>query len=419
MLHPKCEAALRHVLTDRLGDVKVQNGSFLAFDAAEVLAPVNAVLPERGEGRTDLDRWIGDDPASSFATGYLTARLNEQAEFDHQAEVQPILSILNVTASDLANDIVDGLGSLPWNLEIALPIPRSAADAATRAVGAGELSLAPHLAVEAQGGSLTYAWPPPSYGLLGRVIASGSSQAEAPALLRYSGQGYTRHYTPTPLVADAMEAFLGIVGLCVVLGLFRTHAMSSTMPQKRSVEVFRRDPSGKREHLTSHEYPLDVSEFLLGLGGGAVLRDGFDPDGSFTRRQLGLLKAALGERADRSILRGAHWFAESLARRNNDLLSFIQGTVALEILLGEKAASDLVGIGELLANRCAYLIGKSHNERSQIRTDVKAIYDTRSRIVHRGHSRLSTRERSQLGRLRGLCMDVMDREMVLCAADDK
>jgi hypothetical protein len=56
----------------------------------------------------------------------------------------------------------------------------------------------------------------------------------------------------------------------------------------------------------------------------------------------------------------------------------------MEILLGDKAASDLMGLGELLRNRCAYLISRNHAEREEILQDFKEIYAVRSHIVHAG-----------------------------------
>lgn len=41
----------------------------------------------------------------------------------------------------------------------------------------------------------------------------------------------------------------------------------------------------------------------------------------------------------------------------------------------------------------------------------KAVYDVRSRIVHEGKSTLSTREVEQLAELRGMCRQVIDREV--------
>jgi hypothetical protein len=62
--------------------------------------------------------------------------------------------------------------------------------------------------------------------------------------------------------------------------------------------------------------------------------------------------------------------------------------VAMEILLGDKAVSDLMGLGELLRNRCAYLIGDSQTQREEILDEFKKIYEVRCQIVHRGKSRL-------------------------------
>ena len=66
---------------------------------------------------------------------------------------------------------------------------------------------------------------------------------------------------------------------------------------------------------------------------------------------------------------------------------------SLEILLGDKASSEATGLMVLLKNRCAYSIGRNQAERNWILTKFDEIYDVRSRIVHRGHRRLTKAER--------------------------
>ena len=61
---------------------------------------------------------------------------------------------------------------------------------------------------------------------------------------------------------------------------------------------------------------------------------------------------------------------------NNELLSFIQTMVDLEILLGDKNISDIMGLGELLRNRCAYLIGLNQSQREEILNDFKLLFMT-------------------------------------------
>jgi hypothetical protein len=94
-------------------------------------------------------------------------------------------------------------------------------------------------------------------------------------------------------------------------------------------------------------------------------------------------------------------------------------TVVLEILLGEKATSDLMGIGELIGNRCSYLIGKSHKQRSDVLSTFKKIYDIRSGIVHRGKNRLSWEERRLSLRLQWMCLRAIQEEVELLKKDIK
>jgi Apea-like HEPN len=91
--------------------------------------------------------------------------------------------------------------------------------------------------------------------------------------------------------------------------------------------------------------------------------------------------------------------------------------IALEILLGDKQRSDLMGLSELLRNRCAYLIGKNQRQRESILDDFGRIYDVRSQIVHRGKSRLSRQEQYLFFRLRWMCFRVIQEEVRLLEAD--
>jgi len=91
--------------------------------------------------------------------------------------------------------------------------------------------------------------------------------------------------------------------------------------------------------------------------------------------------------------------------------------VALEILLGDKASSDIMGLGELLRNRCAYLIGKTHDQRQDILKDFKQIYEIRSKIVHRGKSKLTFNERGLFMNLQWLCRRVIQEEIELLKAN--
>jgi hypothetical protein len=97
----------------------------------------------------------------------------------------------------------------------------------------------------------------------------------------------------------------------------------------------------------------------------------------------------------------------------------VQAAVVMEILLGEKAVSDLMGLGELLRNRCAYLIGRSHKEREDTLSDFKEIYEVRSKIVHSGKSRLNAKERVLFNKLQWMCRRVIQEEVARLEEDEK
>jgi hypothetical protein len=113
---------------------------------------------------------------------------------------------------------------------------------------------------------------------------------------------------------------------------------------------------------------------------------------------------------------GCQWLFDSYCT-TNELLAFVQTAVAMEILLGDKRTSDLIGIGELLSNRCAYLIGASYNQRQEILDELKKIYDVRSQIVHRGKSRLKHTERELFSTLQWMCHRVIQEEVRLLEED--
>ncbi|MGH9196156.1 MAG: hypothetical protein ACRD1T_10500, partial [Acidimicrobiia bacterium] len=114
------------------------------------------------------------------------------------------------------------------------------------------------------------------------------------------------------------------------------------------------------------------------------------------------MRPAFGASDGAALLRRcAQWHFDSLCGENH-LLQFVQATVAVEILLGDKASSDVIGLGELLANRCAYSLARNAAERTQLLSEFKQIYETRSQIVHRGKPDLSESETEQLWRLKNL-----------------
>ncbi len=167
----------------------------------------------------------------------------------------------------------------------------------------------------------------------------------------------------------------------------------------------------------AYEYPLDISEAIDSLTISPFFAQAKpEQRPSWALEELREIGTVMAQHADDRLLRAAQWLFDSYAA-TNPLLEFVQATTSLEILLGDKEFSDLIGLGALLANRCAFLIGRSRSQRDKIMADFNRIYDTRSKIVHRGHPRLSPTEEDDLFMLRWMCARVVQEEMKLLLAD--
>lgn len=98
--------------------------------------------------------------------------------------------------------------------------------------------------------------------------------------------------------------------------------------------------------------------------------------------------------ADASAIKAAvEWFYDSLTT-NNQTISFLQTCIGLEAIFGDEVESE--GLTKMLANRCAYLLGQSIQNRREIRSRFSKLYEVRSKLVHGRKLRLSDEELSHL-----------------------
>lgn len=88
----------------------------------------------------------------------------------------------------------------------------------------------------------------------------------------------------------------------------------------------------------------------------------------------------------------AVWLLRSfLSEREMDQI--LCSAIAVEVLLGDREASDRVGLSKLMANRCAYALGKSEIDRKDITEFFIKWYRLRSEIVHSGRMRVTGDEK--------------------------
>ncbi len=78
----------------------------------------------------------------------------------------------------------------------------------------------------------------------------------------------------------------------------------------------------------------------------------------------------------------------------------------------------MLGLSELLANRCAYLIANDRKQRDETLANFRRIYETRSKIVHRGKNRLTSEETADLSLLEWMCGRVIQEELGLLSSQE-
>ncbi|WP_438393630.1 hypothetical protein [Caballeronia sp. DA-9] len=425
-LHENCLAQLAATLTQALGQIEVRNRMFLGSGASDRLIGLDAILPQTGKVQEALKKYIGESPFVDFVSETLSRELFEQQVYE-SGEVKPLSEIEPYAdLGSLASRLVTEFNSLPWQYTVTAALP--AAFSRLFCEHVGQFDISDTISIR-KGESLKDEFPLIS-GIAKRdeAIAGGgllSSQTPAEwkndtAYLQIRIAGFCGKYSATEPQRQAIDTIRSFFGICIAQRLMKpiwTYNLYST-PEKYYVH---RHIDGnwipqEAENLETRHSELIRCLVMDDLNGHS------GTDESFVRRikiELNTMSAIYrnAERAKHLIL-AAQWLLDSYCG-NDELLQFVQAAVVVEILLGDKASSDQTGLGELLSNRCAYLIAKTHTQRAEILVQFRQIYDIRSKIVHRGKSRLTVFERSLLGKLRWLCFRIIQEEAQLIETDEK
>lgn len=418
-IHPDCKIRLIEKLTEALEKARVNNKSYLNRKSLYHLFAVEDVLPQSGKIKEDLETYIGESPIFDFVYGKLSRDLNENEEYNSDFPDQLLSE--NPNYSDiqaLSTALVNELESLPWKYCFTFQLNSSIGQHAIDEI----IPLTENIRAIKKGPELVNNFQLESGiekrdrylhggGILG--LASPPSWSDDSLYVQIFVEGFVGKFVTTTPEVSAIDTFKSILGILIALRLIKVrYSYSSSISKSRA---YTHRFKSIWEIKDSIELNDDISKTILNL-------EFDDLDGSldadpkkqaFLKQRLNLLAKALSHReSSEKICLAGRWLFESYCG-NNELLSFIQTTVCLEILLGDKAVSDLIGLGELLRNRCAYLIGQNHSQREEVLSDFKKIYDIRSKIVHRGKSQLRMRERTLFHKLQWMANRVIQEEIQL------
>jgi len=425
-LHPAAKAAAIAALNVGLAHVKVAKGALLdSFSAFVAAYQANETLPQTGKFHDELVEYIDDLPLAEFVVEQLRRDISEsdQISFDQDSPTQSLCDLPGFEDIPLvASRLIDAFVTLPWRYSLTLELsnrvfPEKLFESGTLSIG--------------QTGRLT--WPDLLFGeqypldhdnpkIKSRLSRSGFGLLLGPPswkqdrpCYQHDDIGYIGIYGRGNVVDRAerrLESFLGL-GIAMRLLTHEYQYQNSKSDFHWIVHICNDD---QREFYTKLDLDEEISEVLRHIN--SFKFDSNYPEDSRVPWLLSVIHRMDSIiRSDRSniLLLSSKWFFDSF-KGKDQTLHYIRLMTTLEILLGEHADTSKASLGEILGNRLAYLIGKNHKDRSDILSDFKKIYNTRSHILHHGKHKLKGQERTYIAKLRTFCQRAIEEEVRLILA---
>jgi hypothetical protein len=426
-LHEGLKARLIASLTAMLPFVEVQNGKFLSNRSRVVLLQPDEALPNHGPLRDRLNSYIDTDfPLMTFLYDSLQNELQDQ-DYNSETPIQKLTEIAEFNdAAAQAERLVADFQSLPWRYSLSISLPNEISDLLSKTV-VDEQQLAPNIRLVkatqpfAEKYPLNHADKKRQISIHGGVSLLFPEPGEVgwtdnAIYLQIETEGFIGPYGGSAPAVQAERLLKAFLGLGIALRLFKVGYVYYPYPPSHSFYVHKAhgdawciDSKVKIDTDTSRVLgEIQLNDMISGVANDRKL-----PLVTLILSEITAVFSA-GSKAEAIVL-AAEWLLESYSVRDSRL-SYVQSMVVLEVLLGDKATSDEIGLGQLLRNRCAYLIGKNQEERHTLLKEFDEIYKVRSQIVHRGKAQLSFRERLLFDKLRGMCDRVIQREVDLLRA---
>jgi hypothetical protein len=430
-LNANCKNSLIRALADALPTIQIKNGMFIDWNSTSRLRKLDSIIPQQGGLRSLLTEYIGDRPISSFTIDTLQRQLLELDRYQQAALPTPLNERIDLSnPQKIAESIIAQFESLPWRytLTVQLPLDISNFFSETqtvrdfgpnmRVVSASQVT--DEFPLATSGSARLRQLEPSANALL--PIFDGSrlplKWPERGTLIQLEASGFVDPFGLTAPCLNAEHRLKSFLGLGIALFLFRSQYTWSPWPFKSQIYVHKHTGAGW-ELENRLDVEDDKSRALNSIRvdtetlGSPELIKAWAPIA--VKKISGILSA--GPPAQ-NILLACQWLYDAHTARD-ELLQYINAMVVLEILLGEEGPSDNMSLGELLRNRCAYLIGRNRKQRGELLRDFQRIYRVRSQILHRGKPLLSHEERSLLWRLRWICQQVIQKEVELLNADPR
>lgn len=427
-LHQDCRASLHAALKAALPKFTINNGMFPNRSSIDRLIDAECVLPQTGKLHDRLVEYVDDFPFTEFILDVLGDELWHLDKY--RPDTNPKLTEIQGyhDADAVAARLLDQFESLPWQYRLTVKLPDALGELLHSAETAATLS--PSICIIRATEEFANQFPlETASDQLNQRLAGGENVLNFLAkakpkpkwdygslYLQIATEGFIGQYGASATSSHAERLLRSLFGMGLATRLIDFRYTYSPTPPKTSVYLHRQG-DGTWEPTTRYDLNDAVSRCIANLRlhdlGGTLLAPHMP---RWVSARLSDISAAFrsGERSEPTIL-AAKWLFDSYAG-HDPLLSFVQSMVVLEIVLGDKAVSDEIGIGELISNRFAYLVGTTHEERADLIAEFKKIYKVRSQIVHSGKHTLNLDERTLFHQLRWMGRRAIAKEIDLLKA---
>lgn len=418
-LRPEIRSPLAEKLADILAKTEVANGYFLDHKYFDELNELEQRLQRKTETWRQAEDYISDRPFVDMFFEQLSEWFQKNRKYDLQKEKVLLNTFSEFTdTTSVAERLIQDFESLPWEYKCFVTLPLFNLK---EALSEQQHKLSDALSLIFSDEQHQLSFPAPQFEPPARKIPLFSfnfGKADRESTLNWvdyfpylevSVSGFIGIYEETSPLKKVSLLIRSFCGLALALRLFEVRFPS--WPSEAYMAIYEKNEVGwaaKKTRTLS-------SELVQGLD-RLRMHTRFSEDMT-SKKAVKAIFALLErifqrERDHEQLLLAGRWYFDSFCG-DSELLAFIKATICLEILLGDKKLTDVVGLGKLMSNRCAYLISTSQQERDEVLNDFDKIYATRSRIVHSGKDRLTNAERSDLFTLRWLCSRVLRKEIEL------
>lgn len=395
-----------------LPSVEIQENYRISCPKGEVFPDIDDSISIDTKYKNELITMIGDNPIERFFSTWIYDEFWERDVGD--IDSQKLSELTDIPSFEhIANEMLSEFLKLPHSYKLIFPLPSRFKKLINDTTS--EVELGPHITA--------FKWPPEGDSRFNEVylheaeLTSSTFMMPEPKkkalpeiALQIDMSGYFDMRNSLNSAHDFISIVRSLMGLFYATNLIRyfdnSNKEGSSLAFRYRKEAFGFDFDGVN---------VVSGSFFRALA-NCYATSRSDNERLY-KYSIDRIRAVMKSTKAGKISLAARWIFDSLTG-DNELLSFVQATICLEILLGDQKHADQLSIGDILSNRCAYMIGRNDIERESILKDFKSIYSVRSEIVHRGKPRLSTEDRKQFSKLMGYASRVIVKEIDLLSEEN-